>query len=337
MTSPGSTSVSHKLVIQIPCLNEAQSLPITLASLPRSVPGFDVVEWVIVDDGSTDETASVARHEGADHVLSLGYNRGLAHAFMAGLEFALKRGADVIVNTDADNQYDASCIADLVRPITEKRALIVVGARPIRDTEHFSLTKKLLQRFGSWVVKRVSHTDIEDAPSGFRAIHREAAMRLHVFNSYTYTLETIIQAGTKGIPIVSVPVRTNPDLRPSRLVKSISSYVWRSVLTILRIFIIYKPLRFFFIVAVALVLPATFFVIRFLVAYAAGTGSGHVQSLVLSAILFGLAGIAAMGGILADLIATNRLLLEDLRTRALRAEIEALNMREGMKAAARPS
>jgi glycosyltransferase involved in cell wall biosynthesis len=316
--------VYHKLIIQIPCLNEAKSLPMALASLPRSVPGFETVEWLIIDDGSTDDTVGVARREGADHILSFGYNRGLARAFMAGLECSLKLGADVIVNTDADNQYAARSIPDLVRPILDKRALIVVGARPIRDTAHFSPVKKLLQRLGSWVVKRVSHTDIEDAPSGFRAIHRDAALQLNVFNNYTYTLETIIQAGRKNIPIVSVPVTTNPDLRPSRLVSSILSYVWRSIVTIFRIFIIYKPLRFFFILACLFALPATFYVARFLYFYATGYGAGHVQSLVLSAVLFGLAGIAAMGGILADLIATNRLLLEDLRMRALRAEVEAI-------------
>jgi glycosyltransferase involved in cell wall biosynthesis len=313
-----------KLIIQIPCLNEAETLAQTMKALPRQVPGFDVVEWLVVDDGSTDGTAQVAAREGADHILALGYNQGLARAFMAGLEFALKQGADVIVNTDADNQYAADCIPDLVRPILERRALIVVGARPIHDIEHFSPAKKLLQRLGSWVVKRVSRTKIEDAPSGFRAIHRDAAMRLNVFSTYTYTLETIIQAGRKNIPIVSVPITTNPDLRPSRLVTSIPAYVVRSIITIFRIFIIYKPLRFFLIIACLIALPAVYFVCRFLIFYAIGEGGGHVQSLVLSAALFALAGIAGVGGILADLIATNRLLLEDLRTRALRAEVEAM-------------
>jgi glycosyltransferase involved in cell wall biosynthesis len=326
----------NKLIIQVPCLNEAETLPQTLRALPREVPGFDVVEWLVIDDGSTDGTAQVAAREGADHILALGYNQGLARAFMAGLEFALKQGADVIVNTDADNQYAAECIPDLVRPILERKALIVVGARPIHDIEHFSLAKKLLQRLGSWVVKRVSRTNIEDAPSGFRAIHRDAALRLNVFSTYTYTLETIIQAGRKNIPIVSVRVTTNPDLRPSRLVTSIPAYVMRSIITIFRIFIVYKPLRFFLFIACLIALPALYFVCRFLIFYAIGEGGGHVQSLVLSAALFALAGITGVGGILADLIATNRLLLEDLRTRALRAEIEAMakqprgsRMREG--------
>ena len=313
-----------KLIIQIPCLNEAATLPQTLQDLPRHVPGFESVEWLVIDDGSDDGTAEIAAREGADHVLSLGYNQGLARAFMAGLEYALKHGADVIVNTDADNQYAASCIPDLVRPILEGRALIVVGARPIFDIEHFSPAKKLLQRLGSWVVQRVSRTDIDDAPSGFRAIHRDAAMRLNVFSNYTYTLETIIQAGRKNIPIVSVPVTTNADLRPSRLVKSLPAYVWHSVITIFRIFIIYKPLRFFLIIAFLLALPAVYFVSRFLIFYAMGEGGGHVQSLVLSAGLCALAGMVGIGAVLADLIATNRLLLEDLRTRALRAEVETV-------------
>lgn len=314
----------NKLIIQIPCLNEASTLSQTLKTLPRQVPGFDAVEWLVIDDGSNDGTAEIAAGAGADHVISLGYNQGLARAFMAGLEFALKQGADVIVNTDADNQYAADCIPDLVLPILEGRALIVVGARPIQNIEHFSPVKKMLQRLGSWVVKRVSRTSIEDAPSGFRAIHRDAAMRLNVFSTYTYTLETIIQAGRKNIPIMSVPVKTNPDLRPSRLVTSIPNYVVRSIITIFRIFIIYKPLRFFFIIACLIALPAVYFVCRFLIFYVIGEGGGHVQSLVLSAALFALAGIAGVGGILADLIATNRLLLEDLRTRALRAEVDAM-------------
>ena len=314
----------NKLIIQIPCLNEAGTLTQTLKALPRHVRGFDAVEWLVIDDGSNDGTAKIAADAGADHVISLGYNQGLARAFMAGLEFALKQGADVIVNTDADNQYSADCIPDLVQPILEGRAQIVVGARPIQNIEHFSPVKKLLQRLGSWVVKRVSRTNIEDAPSGFRAIHRDAAMRLNVFSAYTYTLETIIQAGRKNIPIVSVPVKTNPDLRPSRLVTSIPNYVVRSIITIFRIFIVYKPMRFFLLIACLIALPAVYFVCRFLVFYALGEGGGHVQSLVLSAALFALAGMAGVGGILADLIATNRLLLEDLRTRALRAEIEAM-------------
>ncbi len=315
----------RKLIIQIPSLNEAGTLQQALKALPRTVAGFDVVEWLVIDDGSTDETVEVAKQAGADHVLSLGYHQGLARAFMAGIEYALKLGADVIVNTDADNQYQASYIPQLLNPILEKRALIVIGARPIRYIEHFSPTKKLLQRAGSWVVRWVSGTDVDDAPSGFRAIHRDAAIRLAVFSDYTYTLETIIQAGRKNIPIMSVPIDVNPDLRPSRLVRSPLAYVSRSIITIVRIFIIYKPLRFFLFVALIFALPAVFFTIRFLFSYLMGEGSGHIQSLVLSGALFALAGIIGIGGVLADLIATNRLLLEDLRARALRTEIEILS------------
>lgn len=313
----------RKLIIQIPCLNEAETLPVTIRDLPRHVAGFETVEWLVIDDGSTDETSAMARKLGVDHVLTLEHNQGLARAFMAGLEHALKHGADVIVNTDADNQYSAACIPDLVRPILEKRALIVVGTRPIRDIEHFSPTKKLLQRLGSWIVKLMSGTEVEDAPSGFRAIHRDAAIRLNVFNEYTYTLETIIQAGRKGIPITSVPVTVNAYLRPSRLISSIPSYIQRSILTILRIFVVYKPFRFFMLLATVMAAPALFFIFRFVFFYASGSGQGHVQSLVIAAGMLALAGILAIGGILAELIATNRLLLEDLRTRMMRTEIKA--------------
>jgi len=312
-----------KLIIQIPCLNEAETLPVTLADLPRAVAGFDKVEWLVIDDGSTDGTAEVARNSGVDHVLQLEHNQGLARAFMAGIEYALKCGATVIVNTDADNQYSASCIQELVKPIIDKQALIVVGTRPVSEIEHFSAAKKLLQQLGSWVVKVVSGTDVEDAPSGFRAIHRDAAIRLNVFNDYTYTLETIIQAGRKGIPITSVPVKVNAYLRPSRLMSGIGSYVCRSILTILRIFIIYKPLVFFAILGFTVALPAIFFILRFLVFFLMGSGDGHIQSLVVAEGLLALAGIIVVGGILANLVSTNRLLLEDLRMRSLRAEIKA--------------
>ena len=208
----------RKMIIQIPCFNEEQTLGVTLAQLPREVPGFDVVEWLVIDDGSTDRTVEVARRGGVDHLVILPHNQGLARAFMAGLEAGLKAGADVIVNTDADNQYDARCLPELVAPILAGRAQIVVGARPIMDIEHFSWLKKALQRLGSGVVRLASRASVPDAPSGFRAIHREAALRLCVFNEYTYTLETLIQAGRKNIPVASVPIRVNGETRPSRLV-----------------------------------------------------------------------------------------------------------------------
>lgn len=310
-----------KLIIQIPCLNEQKTLPITLADLPRQVEGFDTVEWLVIDDGSVDDTAKVAAENGVDHVISLTHNQGLARAFMTGIETTLKLGADVIVNTDADNQYDASCIPDLVRPILEKRALIVVGARPISEIEHFSPLKKILQRFGSWTVKLASDTTVADAPSGFRAIHRDAAVQLNVFNRYTYTLETIIQAGRRNIPITSVPIRVNGDLRPSRLVKSIPSYVRHSLITIARIFIVYSPLRFFSTIAAILAIPGILMILRFLYKYMIGEGSGNIQSLVLSSALIALAGIVAVSGVLAELIAVNRRLLEEIKIKQLQQQL----------------
>lgn len=312
----------HKLIIQIPCLNEEATLAITLANLPRAVAGFERVEWLVIDDGSTDRTVEVARRGGVDHIVSLPTNQGLARAFMAGIEAALRLGADVIVNTDADNQYDARSIPDLVAPILARRALIVVGARPIEQIAHFSPIKKFLQRLGSWVVKQASGTVVADAPSGFRAIHRDAAVRMNVFNSYTYTLETIIQAGRNGIAIASVPVGVNGDLRPSRLVRSIGSYVMRSILTVIRIFVLYKPLRFFLGLSALVALPAVVVIVRFLYHFAIGEGAGNIQSLVLAAGLLAVSGILAVGGILADLIATNRRLLEEIRERQLRAELQ---------------
>jgi glycosyltransferase involved in cell wall biosynthesis len=311
-----------KLIIQLPCLNEEETLPIALAALPRSVPGFDSVEWLIVDDGSTDRTVEVAKAHGVDHVVSLRHNQGLAKAFMAGLEASLKRGADVIVNTDADNQYDASCIPTLVRPILNGEADIVVGARPIDEIAHFPWHKKLLQRMGSWAVRAASNTRIPDAPSGFRAIHRDAAMRLMVYNEYTYTLETIIQAGRKGMRISSVPIRVNKDLRPSRLIKSVSAYVRRSIGTIFRIFLVYKPFRAFMIIGLALMLPAVLIGLRYMWLVWSGAAGQHIQSLILSAILFTGGFVSLALAVIADLLAVNRILMEDVRMRLLKAEID---------------
>jgi hypothetical protein len=262
----------------------------------------------------------VAKAHGVDHIVSLGGRHGLAVAFMVGVETCLRLGADTIVNTDADNQYCAECIPDLVRPILEGRAQIVVGARPILDTEHFSWLKRRLQRLGSWVVRRASKTDIPDAPSGFRAIHHEAAMQLNVFNAYTYTLEMIVQAGRKRIPITWVPIKTNPPLRPSRLISSVPRYIARSVVTVVRIFITYKPARFFGILSLIALLPGLIAIVRFLVLFSMGQGEGHVQSLVLGASLVGLSALLMIAGVIADLVATNRRLLEDIRVRMLRQE-----------------
>lgn len=305
----------RKLVIQIPCFNEEATLATTLSHLPRTVAGFDSVEWLVIDDGSTDATVKVALKSGVDHVVRLPHNRGLARAFMAGLEASMRAGADVIVNTDADDQYDASCIPDLVRPIVQGEAQIVIGARPIREITEFSLIKKLLQRIGSAAVRIASGTDVPDAPSGFRAITREAALNLYVFNPYTYTLETIIQAGRKNIPITSVPIRVNPATRPSRLVRSIGSYVRKSIVTILRIFVLYKPLRFFAIIGAAVLTPGVLLGLRFVIKYLQGDGGGHVQSLILASILIVTAVIIFVAGLLADLVAANRQLLEEIRSR----------------------
>lgn len=302
-----------KLIIQIPCYNEAGTLALALAQLPREVPGFDTVEWLVIDDGSTDDTAAIARQNGVDHLVRHTRNQGLARGFMTGLDAGLRLGADVIVNTDADNQYDANDIPALVAPILEGRADIVVGARPISTIEHFSPMKKLLQKLGSWVVRAASNTDIPDAPSGFRAISRAAARQLMVFNDYTYTLETIIQAGQRNMAITSVPVRVNEDLRPSRLVKSIPSYIKRSIVTIIRIFVIYRPFRFFGSIGAVLFGLGTLIGLRFLWYYLAGEGSGHVQSLILAGALLVMGFQAVLVAFVADLLAANRKLLEDLR------------------------
>jgi glycosyltransferase involved in cell wall biosynthesis len=302
-----------KLIIQIPCYNEADTLAIALADLPREVAGFERVEWLIIDDGSHDDTAKVARENGVDHVIRHTHNQGLARAFMTGLDACLRRGADVIVNTDADNQYFAGDIPALVAPVVERRADIVVGARPIQTIEHFSPIKKVLQKFGSWVVRVASNTDIPDAPSGFRAMSRAAAQKLVVFNDYTYTLETIIQAGQKNMAITSVPIRVNGDLRPSRLVKSIPSYIKRSIVTIIRIFVIYRPFRFFATIGTVLFAAGFLIGLRFLWKYFGGEGEGHIQSLILAGVLLGMGFQTLLIAVVADLLASNRKLLEDIR------------------------
>jgi glycosyltransferase involved in cell wall biosynthesis len=300
-----------------PCYNEAGTLAIALKNLPRKVSGFDTVEWLIIDDGCTDDTVCVAHDNGIDHVVQHTRNQGLARGFMTGLDACLRLGADVIVNTDADNQYNADDIPALTAPILAKRAEIVVGTRPIETIAHFSPIKKFLQKLGSWVVRIASNTDIPDAPSGFRAMSRNAAQRLVVFNDYTYTLETIIQAGQKNMAIASVPIRVNEDLRPSRLVRSIPSYIKRSIFTIVRIFVIYRPFRFFG--AIGGILFGTGFLIglRFLWKYLGGAGEGHVQSLILAALLLGMGFQTILVAFLADLLAANRKLMEEVRYRLL--------------------
>lgn len=304
-----------KLIIQIPCYNEAGTLAVALKELPRSLEGFDKVEWLIINDGSTDNTVEVARANGVDHIVSFTNNQGLARGFMAGVDACLKFGADVIVNTDADNQYNAKDIPLLIKPILEKKAELVIGARPISEIKHFPFIKKQLQKLGSWVVRLASKTDVPDAPSGFRAMSREAAMRLNVFNDYTYTLETIIQAGQKKMAVTSVPVRVNDELRPSRLIRNIPSYIEKSVMTIARIFVVYQPFRFF--MTIGLFLFAAGFVIglRFIYYYLRDGGMGHVQSLILASILVGIGFQTMLVAFLADLLAVNRRLMEDVQYR----------------------
>jgi len=309
-----------KLIIQIPCYNERETLGITLSGLPRELPGVGPVEWLVIDDGSTDGTAEAAASLGVDHIVRLPRNRGLARAFAAGLDASLRAGADVIVNLDADNQYRAEDIPRLIEPILAGRAEMVVGARPIEEIEHFSLPKKLLQRLGSWVVRLASRTDLPDAPSGFRAMSRDAAMRLNVFNEYTYTLETVIQAGQKGMAVASVPVGVNRELRPSRLVRSVPDYVRRSAGIIVRIFMTYRPLRFFAVPGTLALGLGLLIGVRFLYYYFTGHGSGHVQSVVLAALLMGAGFFLVITGLIADLISVNRRLLENLLWRVRRME-----------------
>ncbi|MDA8584999.1 glycosyltransferase family 2 protein [Rhodobacteraceae bacterium] len=306
-----------KLIVQIPALNEQETLAEAVAAIPREIAGISTVEIMVIDDGSTDRTVAVAREAGVDHVLRMSSHVGLARAFTAGVEEALSLGADIIVNTDADNQYCADDIPNLIAPILEREAQIVIGARPISEIDDFSPLKKALQKVGSWVVRLASGSDISDAPSGFRAYSRDAAARLCVINTYTYTIETIIQAGRKHIPMVSVPVRVNRVTRPSRLFRSTGEYLRRTAHTILRVFVIYAPLRFFLSIFALFAIPGILGVSRFLYFYATDGGAGHIQSLVLSGVLLAMATIMFAVGILADLIATNRNLLEDIRAREL--------------------
>ena len=303
-----------KLIIQIPCYNEAGTLAVALTALPREVPGVDVVEWLVIDDGSTDDTVAVAKACGVDHIVRHSTNRGLAAGFMTGINAALEAGADIIVNTDADNQYCADDIPALVAPILNGEAQYVIGARPIAEIAHFSPLKKLLQKFGSFMVRKFSGTDVQDAPSGFRAMSRETALRLNVFSDYTYTLETIIQAGSKNLVIKNVPVRVNEELRPSRLFKSIPAYIKRSVFTMIRIFVVYQPFRFFFTIGSVLFLLGMVGGCRFLwYFFVLGNSSGKLQSLILTTILLLMGTISIMIAFVADLLAVNRKLLEEIR------------------------
>ena len=302
-----------KLFIQIPCFNEEQTLGTTLAALPRQLQGIDEIKWVVIDDGSTDRTAAIAKQHGADYIVSHTKNLGLAKAFMSGLHTCLKNGADIIVNTDADNQYSAESIPDLILPIIEQRADLVIGARPIADISYFSPLKKFFQRLGSWVVRIASNTNIPDAPSGFRALSRELALRVNVFNKFTYTLETIIQAGQKNFAITWVPIITNEWLRPSRLVTSVPAYIRASLVTIVRIFVVYRPFAFFMSIGVTFAGAGSLIFLRFLIFYLGGDGDGHIQSLILAAVMIGIGFQVGVLAFVADLLSVNRQLLEEIQ------------------------
>ena len=311
-----------KLIIKIPCFNEADQLPQTLADLPRKVDGFDSVEWLVIDDGSTDETVAVASERGVDHLVRLTNNKGLAAGFQAGIDTALKLGADVVVNTDADNQYSAADIPALVRPILEGRADMVVGDREVTGIEHFSPVKKMLQRLGSWVVRQASSTSIPDTTSGFRAYNREAAIQMLVVSKFTYTLETIIQAGKLLVAVDHVTIHTNPKTRESRLFPSTGAYVRRNAVSIFRIYAQYEPLRVFWSLALLMALVSVAVWGRFAVAYAEGNGKGHVQSLILGAVLFIAAALMFALGVIGDLLAAQRVMIQRTFERVRRIELQ---------------
>jgi glycosyltransferase involved in cell wall biosynthesis len=312
-----------KLIIQIPCFNEEGQLPLTLGRLPRHVPGFDVVERLIIDDGSTDRTIEVARSQGVEHIVRLTNHKGLAAAFQAGLDAGLKLGADVIVNTDADNQYEGADIPKLVAPIVRGEADMVVGDRQVDTIAHFSASKKLLQRLGSWVVRQASATRIPDTTSGFRAYNREAALQMQAVSSqFTYTLETIIQAGKLLVAVDHVPIRTNPKTRESRLFPSMAAYVRRNALSIFRIYSQYQPLKVFWSGALVMGLAALAVFVRFLIYFIEGQGKGHVQSLIAGAVLFNAAMLLGSLGVIGDLLDAQRTLSQRTFERVRRIELQ---------------
>ncbi|MGD0384530.1 MAG: glycosyltransferase family 2 protein [Solirubrobacteraceae bacterium] len=311
-----------KLIIQIPCKDEAEQLPATLGDLPRELPGFDSIEWLVIDDGSTDRTIAVARAHGVEHIVRLTNNKGLASAFQAGMDAALKLGADVIVNTDADNQYQGADIAKLVAPIVAGSADMVIGDRDVLSIEHFSPLKKRLQSLGSRVVRAASSTDVPDTTSGFRAYNREAALQILIVSRFTYTLESIIQSGKQLIALDHVPIRTNPVTRESRLFPSMWSYVRRNAVSIFRIYAQYEPLRVFLSVAAVLLVAAFGVWVRFAVAYIQGNGSGHVQSLILGAVLFNAGVVVAALGVIGDLLSAQRTMIQRTHERVRRIELQ---------------
>ena len=311
-----------KLIIQIPCYNEALTLPATLQDLPRQLEGVDCIEWLVIDDGSNDNTAEVARQLGVDHVIRLKQHSGLAAGFVAGLEACLKSGADLIVNTDADNQYLADDITHLIQPILHGQADMVIGDRGVATTQNFSPLKRFLQRLGSWVIAKASNLDIPDATSGFRALSREAALRTIVVSEYSYTLETLIQAGAHRAAVSYVPVRTNPQTRPSRLMRNIPHYLAHSSQTILRAYTMYRPLRVFSLISAIFIFLGILLGIRFLIYFFNGQGSGHIQSLILTAVLIIVGFQTFLIGLVADLIGFNRRIMEETLYRVRRIELK---------------
>ncbi len=307
--------MNMKLIIQIPCYNEAETLEIALNDLPKHIDGIDEIEYLIINDGSKDNTVEVAKNWGVHYVVNFKKNKGLAKGFMAGIDACLKNGADIIVNTDADNQYCGEDIETIVRPILEGKADIVIGARPIDQTKHFSWLKKKLQHLGSWVVRRASKTDIPDAPSGFRAYSREAALQLNIFNEYTYTLEQIVQAGRTNIPIMSVPIKTNGELRPSRLFHSMFGYIKKSMLTIFRAYLMYKPMRFFLALGVVPFVIGFAIGVRYIVFIFMGRATGNIQSLILCSLLIMIAVMIWVLGMMADVISANRKISQEIQAR----------------------
>ena len=302
-----------KLIIQIPCYNEEKTLPVTYKEIPESIGGIDEIEILVIDDGSADNTVETAKNLGIKHIVSHSKNLGLARAFDTGLKTSIKLGADIIVNLDADNQYKASDIEKLIQPVLNKEADIVIGARPIEKIRSFSPLKKLLQKTGSYVMRKISGADVLDAPSGFRALSKNASMKISIFNNYTYTMETIIQAQYKGLTIKSVPIGVNENLRPSRLVKNNFDYIKRSIFTMLRFIIIYRPFRFFMKISLLLFFFGLLLGLRFLYFYITESGEGHIQSLILCAILI-LVGVQSLFfAVIADLLAINRKLIEDVQ------------------------
>ena len=319
-----------RLVIQIPCLDEAETLGETLGDLPREVEGFDEVLWLVIDDGSTDDTADVARRHGADAVVSLTQNKGLAVAFATGVDAALRMGADVIVNTDGDNQYAATDIAKLTEPIVAGRADLVIGSRDIRNHPEFSRLKKRLQRLGSWTVRHASGTKVDDVTSGFRAYNRDAALAANVVSRFTYTLETVIQAGKSDLAVTDVRVGINPTTRPSRLFRSKRQYVRRAAGNIARVYAMHEPLRVFAVPAALFAAVGMFLFARFGWFWATSDGSGHVQSLIVGAVALLVAMQLVMLGVLADLLRANRVIAERTlrRVRAIELDVGVLTKRE---------